>query len=437
MTAVPERLRVWSLRVALGAGLVLLAFALLESWNDVRTYGGVDLRDKVVFARLLWAGQDPYFAEMRADWPETLIDPYYNTDPIRISVPPTAILPYVPLCNLPYGTQRLIYFALDWAALLGASLLLAHLLRPNRGRGLFLLLALYFFATSYFWRLHVERGQYYGPLLFVLALAAWLLLKADRPRAAGVLLGLSAAVRPTLVVVPLLCWLLKRRAAAGFAAGALALALLASLPLGGVQAWTNYAKAVKLWELQFVDPAAVPKREVSPLPMIVEGTDFRDYLPGKTTNTAVMSQLADLKEFGLPASCIRYAGWLCKALAAGLAAFVFLRAVRGRQGPRAHRGVLALAVLLAFNLDYLLAPMRAGYVDVLLLLPIALLLPWFCSAKVHRGYLLVLLAGLLIGRILNDELGTYYRSYLVMLSLDALALMVLLRCRRVFSPSKP
>lgn len=423
-----DRLRVWAPRLALAVGAVLACQALRVSWNDVHTYGGVDLRDKVVFARLLWAGQDPYFVDMRPDWPETLIDPNYYVGAVRISITPPAILLYLPLSGLPYQTQRVAWYFLEWAALLGACALLAHALRPHRGRTLFLALALIFFAGGYFWRLHVERGQYYSCLLFLLALATWISVR-KRHALGGVPLGLAMAIRPTLLVVPLFLWLTGQRKLALTAIASCVLCMVAALPITGVESWKNYVTAMRLWEIEATNPDALPARTTHQLPTTIEGVDCFQMLPARTSNTSALEVLGKFQEF---APNWHYRPWLgvfCKAVGGLLAAFVAWRIVRMPHSTNTQRHALAVGIMVAYNLDYLLAPARQGYVDVILLLPLALLMPLLFRKSTHRVFLALVLAGLILGMALNDDLGTYYRSYLTMLGFNALVLVFLLRCR--------
>lgn len=430
MTPLRERLMKIGVPLLLAGGAAVLAHALWTSWNDIHTYGGVDLRDKVVFARLLRAGTDPYFAKMTADWPEELIDPNYYLGAVRISITPPAICVYMPLSGLAYGTQRSAWFCIEWAAFLTSAALLAWSLRPRRGRVLFLLVALYLFAGGYFWRLHVERGQYYAVVLLLLSLASFLFQKKRGAWTAGIPLGIAIAIRPTLIAVPLFLWILRRRETALATLVSLVLFVAACLPFTGLKSWANYAHAVKLWEIQYTYPQALPPRETAPLPTQVEGCDFHEFLPARTTNTSVMDRLSKYQDL---VPWIDYRPWLpafCKGLAAAMTAALAWRLLSLQRGPRYPLYTLGLGAVVACNLDYLLAPMRAGYVDVLLLFPLALLLPLMLRGRLGHGSLAVALAGLLLGHALNNDLGTYYRSFFVMLSLNAVLLVAFLRIRR-------
>lgn len=422
----PGAARTWALRALVLAGAALALHAVWQSWRDIHAYGGCDLRDKVVFARLLRAGIDPYFAAMAPDWPERLITPLYYHGAVRISVTPVALCLYLPLCELDYGTQRAAWFALEWSALAAAVVLLALVLRPNRGRLELAALALWFFAGGYFWRLHVERGQYYVFVLLLLALSAWLATRRRQPVPAGIPLGLAVALRPSLLAIPVVFWALGYRKTAVAAGAACLTTVAACLPFTGLQSWTHYTEAIRRWELEATDPERLPSRETHPLPKRVEGIDFTAMLPARTANTGLPGLCAFLPESAAPLR--PYASWGFKILAVTLVAGVAWRLCVQRR-PRRASHALAVAAIVALNLDYLLAPVRYGYADVLLLLPLALLLPLWLHLKPAAWLAVVAVGGLLLGHVLNDELGTILRTVLVMGGLNLTLLLIFLRGR--------
>src|SRR5207249_2402179 len=73
------------LRVALFVGLC----ALIWTYRDMRTYSGDDLRNRVVGARVMLAGYDPYTFVWQPGMPEEWLDPVYdNVHRLTVS-PPT------------------------------------------------------------------------------------------------------------------------------------------------------------------------------------------------------------------------------------------------------------------------------------------------------------------------------------------------------------
>lgn len=151
----------------LGLLALALVLAVTVSFGDAVAFPGFDLRPKVVGARALLLGLDPYLPETLR-WtkatPAILTDTetvfYANTGLARTTYPPSLLLLYIPFATLPYNFQRLLWWALEWAALL-ASIGLLCAATPRRFQMAFLIVAIGAFACSYFWRWHAERGQYY------------------------------------------------------------------------------------------------------------------------------------------------------------------------------------------------------------------------------------------------------------------------------------
>ena len=117
-------------------------------------------------------------------------------------------------------------------------------------RFIFLVFALLFFVSGYFWRLHVERGQYYIFLTFILSLAVVLDMK-QKSVLAIILLGLLSILRPTfLIIIPLLLFMRRWKAAGIMALASLAIFAL-SLIASNIQLWDSYVKNVYLIERSF------------------------------------------------------------------------------------------------------------------------------------------------------------------------------------------
>ena len=357
--------------LALAAGLAALLAALWISVGDLTATGGIDLRARVVGARALVAGLDPYVAGPTLPGPE-LLDPRGRyPGPSRATYPPTLLALYALPAGLPYATQRLLWGGLEWAALLATLVILAGGL-PPRQRAWGLAGGLVVFAASHFWRLHVERGQYYVFVALLLAIECRQLPSPRPGRVAGLALGLAAALRPSLaVLIPLL-------AVAGWRPAAWRATLVAGLAVAAVTmatgpgAWLGYMGNVADWTALLSDPGAFQSR-YGPIqaipPAVAEGIDFSRELPAETANVT-LAGLAGALELG-------WAG-LADPIAKGLAALWLAAALwwcrrLGRCGADPRRRLLAcLAAALA--VDFLL-PIRHGYADVLMLPPLALALP--------------------------------------------------------------
>src|ERR1700682_893193 len=115
-----EAPRVWRPWQALFlAALLVAAGNVAVTWGDVHRFGGTDLRARVVGARALVLGLDPYRPlppGIRHEW---LFDPHgVFRDISRCPYAPPLLAVYALLCWLPYTTPRVLWFALGWASLL-------------------------------------------------------------------------------------------------------------------------------------------------------------------------------------------------------------------------------------------------------------------------------------------------------------------------------
>ena len=83
------------------AGISLAAF--LGTVNDVMESPGTDLRCRVVGARAMMLGMDPYFMPAKTDQVQTLQDPdRYAAVCTRCTYAPTLLCLYMPFANLSY-----------------------------------------------------------------------------------------------------------------------------------------------------------------------------------------------------------------------------------------------------------------------------------------------------------------------------------------------
>ncbi len=391
----------WS-RVLFVVGLLVTAANLAISWDDVHRFGGTDLRARVVGARLLALGLDPYRPQPGLAHQEWLFDPHgVFRDISRCPYSPPLLALYALLCWIPYATERLLWFGLEWASLLVSIGWLSRTIRPRRARPWFVVLALVFFAGGSFWRLHVERGQYYA---FVLLLFAWsaarLAARGHDDWGSGLPLGIASALRPTVLVVAAPLWLLGyRRTAASAAATAAAIAVLL-LPVTGVAYWRDYARLVDTLE------RAVPYLPpVTSLPYAtwVEGADFTRVMDDRSANANVHLLLVTLSgRWGSPA--LPQVAGLAKAAFVATLAVLLALVWRGRRGRWRPRAVLAVALTTVMVTDHFL-PVRWGYTDILYLAPLALVMPFMLRAR-GRLLLLTVLVALVFGHSLLEPLDS-------------------------------
>jgi hypothetical protein len=371
----------------------LAAMAFRTSWQDVHQDGGTDLRCRVVGARAMLGGMNPYRLAPDSELPESLRDPDRPLDPrsSRCTYPPTLLAMYGVFARLPYPMQRSLWFALEWTALLVSILTLATCIANRDIRLAFVAMSLVFAAAAPSWRLHVERGHYYVFLVVLMAIAARRTIARNGDDwLAGVCLGLAVAMRPTLVVALILLWVLnwRRSAIAGvMTAGA---CVLLTLPMTGIGQWRDYTDVVRGWqnEVVFGDRSRVPPRSEN---TFVDGVDFRTNLDPENANLTSLVILGRLRrQFSLKPGPL----WLVinntLALIAVATPALFIWRRRSAIPPVA---ILAGSLMIAFLGEYFL-PVRWGYADVLYVLPLALLLPYLWP---HRWFLIAITTAMVVG----------------------------------------
>lgn len=429
-------------RGSLGTALALGVVALFVSLQDVQRYAGIDLRNRVVGARVMLAGHNPYAFHWQPGMPLEWLDPVHDPRVHRLTAPPTTLWLYATLAPLPYRAQRILHCLLEWAALIASIALLARLVPEGRLRLLFVLVALVFFVLGDIWRMHVERGQVYVFHLLALTLGAYLLAH-ERDWTAGLAFGLAAFMRLNLLVLVPAFFLLGKGRTAGMALALVVGGILMTLPFTPAGTWAGYLDVGNQYYTLCWNPESL---EIHPPPEHkgpVEGYDFDVHLrdqgpdaPVLTANSLPVLYQRLQAAWSLPAGDL---GVVCKALLVFFSLVLFaLLYVARKASPPLALGLL-LVVALTLDLEYLL-PQRWGYVDVVLLLPLALVLP-ILSSGLERwdgvselaslGIAVGLLGGLCLGQYLGLFWSTALRSWAIMGSVTLVAVWRWLRTRSV------
>jgi hypothetical protein len=385
--------------------LVITALNGLASFHDFRRFDGYDLRIRVVGARLLLQGTDPYAYSSSRDLPPELQDPGQQFQGLsRCTYPPPLLMVYAPLSELPYALQRPIWMILEWLALVSVIALASRFSPSGRVRFLTAALGLGLVAGSYVWRFHVERGQYYVFIALLLVLGVRVLLKCRKDHlGAGILLGLAVALRPTVGIVLVPLWLggLKRTALAGGVTAAACVA--ATLPLSGVTAYANYMRVATAWEKVMLDWEQA-QREYGVQPQekrVVDGFRNRELeLRGPSWTVGRF-----LNRPELPPVFRTTAGQKVVYLAV-LVTWLGLFYAAHRVRPFSARETVQAGIWLVVLTDYFL-PLRVEYADVLFLLPMALAMPALALPRNRRWLLCLILAWLPVVAVT----GPHYEGY--------------------------
>jgi hypothetical protein len=291
--------------------------------------------------------------------------------------------------------------------LLTASFLLVWLERSQRERLVAAALLCLLFVCADFWRLHVERGQYYVFVSLCWAVA-WALVKRQGTNSilAGIAFGLAAVLRPVsiLVMLPMLALRLNRLAfACAATAGTL---VLATLPFGA-QRWLEFQRLVNFYARETA--GLVQYHPLKPTIKVFGGYDLTVGLTSiKTANVSPVG-LMQLVEKVTHIHSLRAAYIpLSNTLVLGtLLAFSYWLWRRRHHQWKPRTQVIAL--LLSALVADCLSPIRWGYADVLYLVPFGLVLPniytWLNSTRLGSWLAAVVAGGLLAGAGFGDLPG--------------------------------
>jgi hypothetical protein len=220
--------------------------AFAYSISDLINDAGIDLRNRVVGARALLLSLDPYSIDWRPGMPLDLADTHQRYPGVtRVTAAPSCLLMYIPFAELSYRMQHLIWWVLQWMALAAAILVLARSFSDRFERNVFTLIAIVCFASSWFWRLHVERGQYYIFVVLLVCLDLAVLRQSRRcPGWLGIPSGIAVAIKPTNVLLLPALWFMGERRAALTGCLAAAIVFAASVYPSGPVVWWSFLSAV-------------------------------------------------------------------------------------------------------------------------------------------------------------------------------------------------
>lgn len=388
-----DTMKYWILS-ALACGLCLIN--IWHTWYDVRTYGGTDLRVRVVGARALLRGINPYKIKDSKDLDPALRDPDQEVLS-RCTYHPTLLLFYAPFAALSYPAQRMIWAALEWSALGGSVALLSFCLKSNNLRFWFCVAAVGLFGGAPFWRLHVERGQYYIFVVLLISVGMLLLLRTKSSIAAGIAFGFAICLRPTAIcfVLPLLAG--TERKAGVTAIVTAGLAVMAATVAGKFEYWLDFVQLSRTWELSLlsgvmdgnIDP------EVHSRPTDGYKTAIMDGYAANLTFVSLAKSVQTIFQVHLDPIIIGRIGkgvWIIFITAIWS---LHLRA-RRQQSERVLYQLLAGTCLMIVT-DYFL-PIRVEYADVMFLLPLAILMP-FLRHKEYRSLTILATASILISML--------------------------------------
>ena len=238
------------INVLLLFSIFLSASGFLMDLRNTALFGGVDLRNRVVGARLLIDHQDPYHYKWERGDSVLFLDPRDNPDweVNRVTVPPTVLVFHAVIAKLSYKTQRYIWFIFQWVLFIASLFLFSKCTNSVIKSKIIWVCGLFFIGSSFYWRLHVERGQIYILYMFLLSLSYWVYCKKlqNSEFLSGMVAGITISFRPPLMLLALPMILYKKfKFVLGNVAGVI-VGLVASLVIASPQTWIQYFNAMKM-----------------------------------------------------------------------------------------------------------------------------------------------------------------------------------------------
>lgn len=363
--------------------IVLSTFAIIGDVKNTLEQGGIDFRNRVVGARLLLAGKDPYTYAWKPGEPEEFLDPSNPPGgPTRCTVPPSVLATiYAPFSSIHYRYQRFLWLGVQWACFAALTGLLLLLTPPGNSRRLILLLMAALFVSDA-WRMLVEKGQVY--VVYALALSlVWWIGRADGNRTdwpAGLLLGITVALRPMFVLTIIPFAVARRwRVLGGIAAGLFA-GVAVTLFVTDFSHWSSFLSTMDAIGRFYVYPEEVPQWWTYPdaYPQTIEGMRNLAVWRGGDPDSANLFKLYRWIPSPHGPTLLKIS---CAATLGAVCWFVFRR-WRSSVG---FGTCLIAGVLLACIADFFIPAPRNAYNSILWVVPLGILFVEQWESPITRG----------------------------------------------------
>ncbi len=218
---------------------------------NILKYGSLDLRNRVVGTRVLLEGNDPYFFKWEQETPEVIVDArdFYSNFPMsRLTVPPTILMLHAPFAGVTYKTQQILWAIMQWILLLMSIIMLSNTTDSIMRKKVIWIIGLLLIASSFFWRVHVDKGQIYILFVFLISLSYWLSKRKENDLLSGFVLGLTVSFRPTVILMGI-PFLIKRRwklIISGLAG--ILVSIISSLLIAPLSIWKSYFSSMEFHE---------------------------------------------------------------------------------------------------------------------------------------------------------------------------------------------
>ncbi|PZO14480.1 MAG: hypothetical protein DCF25_14890 [Leptolyngbya foveolarum] len=416
---------------------------LMVDFHSAIAYPGTDLRNRVVGARLMLDGIDPYTFKWQPGLSERFYDPLDDPTGLtsKLSVSPIVLTLQAAIAERSYMQQKVIWLIVQWAALIGTVWVFLKTSGSQRKNTLIWAIS-FCFANSLFWRLHVSSGQIYVVYIFVLAIAWFCLQSKSKYKniVSGFFAGVAASLRPSFMLF-LIPFAVRRQYSflLGGAAGLLS-GVAFSCWVVGAFIWKRYILAM-LQMVGLVDLSTYlpPAEDILPnstivYPKIVEGFDWNIYNPLERyfTNNSFY-QLLNILHVPNKRS-ILILGFLATIAYLSLCLLKYLPKNK-------DTGYLFLfGVLICLLGDFFLPIPRYPYYDIQMLLPLLIIIS-LTDVKylISHNSNIILIAGLflcMMGFIVVPK-PLLFGGLLITLYVFAMSLFVLRRGHRAESITQP
>lgn len=379
--------------------IVLCILLIYSVFNAVRHYNHSpynDLRNRVVGARLMAAGQSPYFYKWQNGDPETWLDPFEKQNQVvnGNTVTPVTLFLFSGLNPVHFSNTQWLWVVVSFAFFLMSLELIRRLIfqykKPEHG---FLIPALLLAAAG--WKMHLYSGQIYIVYSFLLLLFFYE-YALKKFYAAGFIALLLVAMRPPflLLFLPLFVFRFQRGMAWGSAV-AIVLLVLVHFFWIPIHYWTDYFNSMRIHALEI--PGQIPEIPVNTVvPANPEGIGF-DHIAQEKYLAALSPDILSVQKV-LPKSGFCAQTFVLPFLL--LFVYLLLFAVTAKRKPLKQMDVTGL-LLFGFALyilsEYFLPAPRFTYNVVQWLFPLGVLVS---GRKLYPGWrLYLLLTGLLLNII--------------------------------------
>lgn len=363
--------------ITTGLNLLLILAVLISILGFIRDFkntfkcGGSDLRNRIVGARLLSIGEDPYHFKWSQDKPIFLLDPGDNPSNLvsKVTVTPTVLLMYSIMAKSPYKIQRLLWLLLQWCFLVISIAIFSRNTNSNVKSKIIWILGLLFISGSYFWRLHVETGQTYILYVFLISLAYRLIYKESRCSSilSGFLIGFGISLRPPIIsmVIPMIIFK-KWKLVIGSITGTLA-GLLSPLLLTDFSIWEKYISAMNIWVK--VNSGLIKASNVYYPIHRVEGMDFLPVIVSMPLYNSSLQYIFATRFIGIKLSPTILAVSLVLTLF-----FISFFLFRIRTKKVSESLIFLVGIVLVFISEFFIPVIRYPYNNIIWLVPLSLII---------------------------------------------------------------